>query len=135
MQTVSNHPNAVLLSKIYADFNEGNYDRMLSLCGDQMTFQMFGKSALAGKYTKANFVEGFAKKLKELSKGTYEFNVHDVLASDLHGTILATVKLNSGGKTVELRTVHVWRMENGVPIAGYEYTRDLYQFDAAWSAV
>jgi len=133
MQKPADHPNAVLLSQVYADFSEGNFDRMLTHLSDSVTFQLFGKSALAGKYTKANFVDGFAAKLKELSNGTYQFQVHDVLASDLHGTVLATVKLMAHGKPVELRTVHVWRMENGIPIAGYEYTRDLYQFDAAWA--
>ena len=132
MQNVSNHPNAVLLSKIYADFTEGHFERMLASLGENVTFQVSGKSALAGKFTKATFVDGFAKKLSTLSGGTFSFSVHDVLASDLHGTVLATVKLTSHGKTVELRTVHVWRFENGTPIAGYEYTRDLYQFDAAW---
>jgi ketosteroid isomerase-like protein len=133
MQNQSSHPNAVLLSKLYADFTEGHFDRVLSHCADQVTFQVSGKSALAGKFTKANFVEGFASKLKTLSHGTFHFSVHDVLASDLHGTVLATVKLVKNEKTIELRTVHVWRFENGVPIAGYEYTRDLYQFDAAWA--
>jgi ketosteroid isomerase-like protein len=133
MQNLTIHPNAVLLNQMYADFNEGNFDRMLSHCAENVTFQVSGKSALAGKFTKANFKEGFAQKLKTLSHGSFEFSVHDVLASDLHGTVLATVKLTSHGKTTELRTVHVWRFENGTPLAGYEYTRDLYQFDAVWA--
>ena len=133
MQNSTLHPNAVLLSKLYTDFCEGHFERMLSYCGENVSFQVSGKSPLAGKFTKANFAEEFGNKLKSLSHGSYSFNVHDVLASDLHGTVLATVKLTSQGKTVELRTVHVWRFENGKPIAGYEYTRDLYQFDAAWT--
>ena len=132
MHTVSNHPNAVTLSKIYSAFTEKNYERMLAELSDSVTFQVSGKSPLAGKFTKATFVEGFAQKLHELSKNTFEFNVHDILASDLHGTVLATVKLMKNEKLIELRTVHVWRFEKGLPIAGYEYTRDLYQYDAAW---
>jgi len=106
---------------------------MLKLLPEHATFQVYGKSPLAGKYTRASFVSDFAKKLRTLSHETYHFNVHDVLASDLHGTVLASVKITSHEKTVELRMVHVWRFENSVPIAGYEYTRDLYQFDAAWA--
>jgi ketosteroid isomerase-like protein len=46
--------------------------------------------------------------------------------------VLATDKLTRNGKTLEYRTVHVWRIENGKPVAWYEYPRDLYQYDAIW---
>jgi ketosteroid isomerase-like protein len=60
-------------------------------------------------------------------------NVHDIMASDQHGIVLATEQLVRDGKSVELRTVHVWRFEEGKPVAWYEYPRDLYQYDAIWS--
>ncbi len=119
------HPHAVLLTKVYSDFVEGNFKGMLDACSDSFSFQVAGKSQLAGKFTKANFIEGFAQKLKLLSAGSYQFEVHDILASDLHATVLGSIKLKVQGKTVELRAVHVWRFENGKPLAGYEYARDL----------
>lgn len=126
------HPNAILLSKMYNDFNEGNFEGFLAACADDFTFELKGKSPLAGKYTKANFVSGFVAKIKELSGGTYKMDIHDVMASDQHGLVLSTVKVTTHGKPVELRTVHVWRMPNGKPVAGYEYPRDMYQLDAVW---
>jgi ketosteroid isomerase-like protein len=129
MQT---HPNAVFLSKLYAHFSEGNFEGMLAMLPENITFQVAGKSPLAGKFTKTNFVDGFAKKLASLSNHSYQFQAHDVLASDLHGTVLGTVKLTLQGKPLELRMVHVWRFEKGTPVAGYEYTRDLYAFDSAF---
>jgi hypothetical protein len=42
---------------------------------------------------------------------------------------LASDHLVKNGKTILLRTVHVWRFEHGKPIAWYEYPRDLYAFD------
>ncbi len=127
------HPNAALLEQLYADFAQGNLPAVLDACADNVTFQIPGKSPLAGKYTKADFAQGFVMKLHELSGGTLKLEVHDVLASDRHGTVLLTDKLTRGGKTTELRIVHVWRFENGKPVAFYEYPRDLYQFDATWS--
>jgi ketosteroid isomerase-like protein len=135
MQNTQNlHPNAFTLQKIYRDFCEGNFDRMLAQLPDAVTFQVSGQSPLAGKFTKTNFTESFGRLAQTLTKNTYQFVVHDILASDLHGTVLGTVKLTVNGKPIELRTVHVWRIDQGAPIAGYEYTRDLYQFDAAFSA-
>ncbi len=127
------HPNATLLEKLYQDFSKGDLQAVLTACGDQITFQVPGKSKLAGKYTKANFGQDFVMKLHELSGGTLKIEVHDILVSDLHATVLATERLMKDGKTIELRTVHVWRFEAGKPIAWYEYPRDLYQFDAIWS--
>lgn len=127
------HPNAALLTKMYQDFNEGNFQGMLDACSDDFTFELKGKSPLAGKYTKATFITGFAQKLNELSGGTYKMEIHDIIASDQHGLVLCTVKVTTHGKAVELRTVHVWRMPNGKPVAAYEYPRDLYQLDSVWS--
>lgn len=127
------HLNATLLEKLYQDFSKGDLQAVLAACGDQITFQVPGKSKLAGKYTKANFGQDFAMKLHELSGGTLKIEVHDILASDLHAAVLATDHLIRDGKKIEMRTVHVWRFEAGKPIAWYEYPRDLYQFDAIWS--
>jgi ketosteroid isomerase-like protein len=127
------HPNVVMLETLYSNFVKKDWNAVLNACPDQVTFQVAGKSKLAGKYSKDNFVQGFATKLQELSGGSFQMEVHDVLASDRHGIVLATQKITQNGKTSELRTVHVWRIENGKPVAGYEYQRDLYQFDAIWT--
>ena len=127
------HPHAVLLTKLYQAYSEGKPQVMLDACSPQMTFQIAGKSPLAGKYTKENFISGLVTQLKERSQGTYQLEVHDILAGDLHATVLATSKITRAGVTNELRTVHVWRFDQGAPVAWYEYPRDLYQFDALWS--
>lgn len=126
------HPNTQTLEKIYAAFVEGDFTRMMSYCADQVTFQVAGKSVLAGKYDRTTFVDGFLKKTAELSNGSLNVEVHDILASDRHGLVLTTEKLERAGKKLEYRTVHVWRIENGKPVAWYSYPRDLYQFDSIW---
>ena len=128
------HPHAENLSKVYAHFTEGNFDSMLALCSEKVTFQVAGKSPFAGKYTRETFSDHYGAKLSRLTGGTYRFEAHDILASDLHATVLATIKMTIHGKAHEFRTVHVWRFENGKPLAGYEYARDLYAFDGAFLA-
>ena len=126
------HPNALLLEKLYADFSKGDIKAVLSACADKVTFQVPGKSKLAGKYDKSNFEAGFVTKLMEMSGGTFKLETHDILASDLHAAVLATDRLTRAGKAVEFRTVHIWRFEGGKPVAWYEYPRDLYQYDLIW---
>ncbi len=128
-----NHPNAAILEKLYRDFSDGNYEAVLNACSDACTFQLAGKSRLAGKYDKKNFISGFVTKLKELSSDTFQIDAHDIMGSDRHGVVLASEKLVRDGKTVEYRVVHVWRFEGGKPVAWYEYPRDLYQYDSLWA--
>lgn len=127
------HAHTVLFEKLYADLTKGDFKSAFSLCDDKFTFQIMGKSKLAGKFDKSNFESGYLLKQKELSSGSIKTEIHDVLASDLHATILMTTKLTRQGQSMEYRTVHVWRIQGGKPVAGYEYPRDLYQYDAIWS--
>ncbi len=129
------HPNALVLQKIYSDFARGDFDSLLKNCADSITFQIPGKSKVAGKYTKADFVSKLMTQFKELSGGTLKVDAHDIMASDRHAIALVTETLTRAGKPIEFRTVHVWRFEGGggKPVAWYEYPRDLYQYDATWS--
>ena len=129
---MTQHPHAVRLAKLYSDLIQGDFQAVTSACADSMTFQVPGRSKLAGKYNRTAFVQEFAMRLRELSGGELKLEVHDILASDLHATVLGSYKLMRDGKPVELRTVHVWRFEGEKPLAGYEYPRDLYQYDSVW---
>ena len=126
------HANAKILEKLYQDFAKGDLKAVLAVCADEVTFQVSGKSKLAGKYTKANFTE-FATKMHEISGGTLQVEVHDILASDRHAVVLASDHLQKNGEKIQMRTAHIWRFENGKPVAWYEYPRDMYQYDKVWN--
>ena len=55
------------------------------------------------------------------------------ISAPSNAVALASVKFTKAGQTVEYRSAQVWRIENGKPVAWYEYLRDGYQFDAIWS--
>ncbi len=123
------HPNARLLEKLYADFARGDVPAVLNACDDRCTFQFPGRGRLAGKFTKADFAEKFLMPLADLTGGTLRIEVHDILASDRHGVVLASDHFSRKGTAHQLRTVHVWRFEGGRPVAWYEYPRDLHQWE------
>jgi ketosteroid isomerase-like protein len=126
------HPNIETLTKFYAAFARGEVGAMLAVCGDAMTFQVPGKSRLAGKYDRATF-GALIDTMRALGDGTFTSDIHDITATDAHGMVLMTNTVTRDGKKHEYRAVHVWRLQGGKPIAWYEYPRDLYQFDAIWS--
>lgn len=125
---MQNHPNASVLETLYRSFVPGDAAGVLAVCDPNVTFQLAGKGPLAGKFTAANLNEFFARR-KEIAGGTYALEVHDILASDRHGVVLASEYAMQDGKKITSRVAHVWRMENGKPVAWYGYPRDLYQFD------
>ncbi|MGZ3710909.1 MAG: nuclear transport factor 2 family protein [Bdellovibrionota bacterium] len=133
MTNSNQHPNAQVLEKIYAHFVKGEIPAMLALCDDKIKFDVPGKSKLAGKYTKETFEAGFAAKHRELSGGDVKLEVHDIMASDRHGVALLSSTITRNGKPEVVRGAHVWRFENGKPVAWYDYAKDLYQYDSIWS--
>lgn len=118
------HPNQKTLEAMYEQYAAGNMPGFLSPCAPNCTFQVAGKNG--GKFNKETFPEYFAKLS---AKGAFRFDMHEILASDRHGIVLASDFFTRNGDTTQVRTVHVWRFENGQPVAWYEYPRDLYQFD------
>ena len=125
--------NADFLKSFYERFSNGDMKGVLELCPAEISFQIPGKSKLAGKYNKETLVPQLIGKIMELSSGTFKMEVHDIMASDLHGLVLTTDTVTLNGMKHEYRTVHVWRFQSGKPVAWYEYPRDLYQYDAVWS--
>lgn len=126
------HPNVETLNRFYAAFAKGDVAGMLAPCGEAVTFQIAGKSKLAGKYDRAGLGK-LVEAMRTLGGGTLRSDIHDVTATDAHGMVLMTNTVTRDGKKHEYRTVHVWRIQGGRPIAWYEYPRDLYQYDAIWS--
>ena len=125
--------NMSLFQQMYKNISEQNYIDAFKDCDAGFTFQIMGKSKCAGKFNASTLTESYFLKQKSLSQNTISIEVHDVLASDLHATVLATVRLKKDNQSIEYRTVHVWRIQGGKPVAGYEYPRDLYQYDLIWS--
>lgn len=126
------HPNVEVLRRFYDAYGKADVAGMLAACGENVTFQLAGKSKLAGKYDRASFPR-LIDAMKTLGGGTLKADIHDITATDQHGMVLMTSTVTRDGKKHEYRAVHVWRIQGGKPIAWYEYPRDLYQFDAIWS--
>jgi len=128
----STHPSESL-KRLYELWHRGDIAALEAEFPANLTFEIKGQSTLAGKHDRAAFARLFGL-MKEKSGGSFQSDVHDILVSDRHGMVLSTHKLTLAGKALEYRSVHVWRFENGKPIAGYEYLRDQYQFDQIWKA-
>ena len=68
---------------------------------------------LAGDYQGVAQVMAMFGKLHELSGGTVQHELHDVLASNDHVVVLATLRAQRAGKQLQLNVVHVIHAANG----------------------
>jgi len=125
----SRHENSI--KRLYHLWHAGDAAGIEREFSPKLSFEIKGKTLLSGKHDRAQFA-GLITKMKELSGGTFQSEIHDLLVSDRHAMILATHKLTRGGAALEYRSVQVWRFEDGLPIAGYEYLRDHEQFQQIW---
>lgn len=119
------------IKRLYSLWHAGDVATIESEFSPKLSFEIKGKTAVSGKYDRAQFARLLGK-MKELSGGTFHSEIHDMLVSDRHAMVLATHKLSRGGTSFEYRSVQVWRFEAGSPIAGYEYLRDHEQFLQIW---
>ena len=123
--------HASSIKRLYQLWHAGDVSAIEKEFSPKLTFEIKGRSLVSGKHDRAQFAALFAK-MKELSGGTFQSEIHDMMVSDRHALVLATHRLTKGGAPVEYRSVQVWRFENGLPIAGYEYLRDHEQFQQIW---
>ena len=125
------HPNEVSIKRLYSLWHAEDIAGIEREFSPKLTFEIKGKTRVSGKHDRAQFAR-LMTRLKELSEGTFQSEIHDMLVSDRHAMILSTHRLTRGGEKLEYRSVQVWRFEGGSPIAGYEYLRDHEQFQQIW---
>jgi ketosteroid isomerase-like protein len=123
--------NESSIKRLYDLWHAGDVAGIEREFSSKLTFEIKGKTLISGKHDRTQFA-GLLTKMKELSGGTFQSEIHDMLVSDRHAMVLATHQLNRAGVAFEYRSVQVWRFENGSPIAGYEYLRDHEQFQQIW---
>ena len=68
---------------------------------------------MSGSYKGKDEVLGLFGKLMELSGGTFQIEVQDILANDKHGVTLTIERGQRAGKAMENRAVHVWEIRDG----------------------
>lgn len=92
------HPNEDLLRKGYAAFAEGDLDTIMGLFDDDITWHLPGRNQLSGDHRGKEQVGALLGKIMELTQGTFQIELHDVLANEDHGVVLAHETAERDGK-------------------------------------
>ncbi len=119
------HPNEDLVRAASAAFGRGDHGTLQNqFFAENIIWHVAGTGPLAGDYEGIAQVMGVLGKISELSGGTVQAELHDVLVSNDHTVALATVRAKRSGKQLQLNLVHVIHSENGKATEVWTHTSD-----------
>jgi ketosteroid isomerase-like protein len=73
------------------------------------------------------------RRRRELAGGTFDITVHDVLANDEHGLVIATGRATRGGAAYAWRGHGLYRFRGGRIAECRVLPENQYEFDRIWS--
>jgi uncharacterized protein len=126
--------NQDLVRAASAAFARGDFaDLHDQFFAEDVVWHVSGTGPLAGDYAGAAQVVGQLGKISELSGGTVQPQVHDVLVSDDHTVVLVTISADRAGQQLQLNLVHVIHAENGRATEVWTHPSDPAQAAHFWS--
>jgi uncharacterized protein len=106
-------------------FGRGDFSALQNqFFAENIIWHVAGTGLLAGRYEGITQVMGILGKISELSGGTVETELHDVLVSNDHTVALATIRAERSGQRLQLNLVHVIHSENGKAAEVWTYSSD-----------
>ena len=130
---MAEHPNVQRLRDGYAAFGKGDMDTVKQLWTDDVVWHVGGESPLAGDYKGQDEIIGFFGRIFEMSGGSLELEVHDILANDEHAVALVTQRGKRDGKSLEMNAVHVFNLRDGKTSEFWAFNEDDRRADEFWS--
>ncbi len=107
MTTSTQQRNIEMARKGYGAFNEAHLDEAMATIHDEILWHIGGDNQFTGDYRGKEAVLEFFMKYGQLTEGTYEADIHDILASEEHTVVLGTYTATRHGRTHSARFIDV----------------------------
>lgn len=133
VETTRAHPNQTLLAQGYAAFAAGDVPAVMKLFAPDIAWHEPGSGPLAGDYRGRDAVGGFFGRIMELSGGTFQLEIHDIIADDDQAVALVTAHATRGGRQLAARGMHVWRVDRETLTSFTSSYTDPASVDQFWS--
>lgn len=99
--------NVEMARKGYTAFNEAQLDDAMETIDDDIVWHQGGENPISGEYKGKKAVLELFMKFGQLTEGTYEADIHDILASEGHTVVIGTSTITRKGRTHTSRFVDV----------------------------
>ena len=115
-------------------FGRGDFSALQKqFFAENIIWHVVGSGPLAGRYQGIAQVMGVLAMISELSGGTVETELHDVLVSNDHTVALAAIRAERSGKKLQLNLVHVIHAANGKATEVWTHSSDPAGAAEFWS--
>jgi hypothetical protein len=126
---MAEHPNVTRIRDGYAAFAKGDFTVLNDLFAEDLLWHEPGRSQLAGDFRGRDAVYAEFAKLMEITEGTFQLDVQAIFANDEDGVALVVSSASRGGRSVEAREAHMFRLRNGKVVEFWNASTDQYAFD------
>jgi ketosteroid isomerase-like protein len=99
--------NVEMARKGYEAFNEADLEAAMETIADDILWHIGGDGPLTGEYQGKDQVMQLFARFGQLMEGTYEADVHDILASEDHTVVIGTYTATRHGRTHSARFVDI----------------------------
>jgi ketosteroid isomerase-like protein len=116
----------------YEAFGRGDIPAVLAIFDPSIAWHIPGRNSMSGTYKGPDEVVGFFTQLGERTGGTFNLEVHDMLASDDHVVVLARESGRGGGKSLDVNGAHIWHLRDGKAVEFWGIPSDQHAMDDFW---
>jgi len=127
------HPNEELLRRGYDARARGDLDEVAATYHDDIRWHVPGRNKLAGIYRGKDGAREYMRARQELANGSFEITIHDVLANDRHGFVVASGSATRDGRAWSWRGHVLYRFAAGKIAEVWLLPEDQDLFDEIWS--
>jgi ketosteroid isomerase-like protein len=129
---MNEHPNATLARTMVDAFTRGDLATVGAAFADDAVWDLPGRSTVAGEYKGPDAIIGFLAKAYELSGGTLQLELIDILGSDWGAVQVQHVRASHAGRTLDCVEVLAHEIVDG-KIVRTHHRPDQYAIDAFFS--
>ncbi|MEW6154805.1 MAG: nuclear transport factor 2 family protein [Actinomycetota bacterium] len=126
---MNEHPNAVLARMLVDSFTRGDLAAVGAHFADDATWDLPGRSRIAGLYKGRAEILGFLARSYELSGGTLALELIDTLGSDWGAVQVQHVRAHAGDRVLDCVEVLAHEVVDGMIIRTY-HRPDQYAIEA-----
>ncbi|ADB74779.1 nuclear transport factor 2 family protein [Geodermatophilus obscurus] len=127
------HQNESMLRDVYSAAAEADVERLRQLIHPEVVWHVPGRNVLTGDYKGFAEVLGLFGQLAAMTDGTFQSELHDVVANDEHVVGLHTERGQRSGCSLEARLALVGHVRDGRLSEVWEGHLDAEAFDSFWS--
>jgi ketosteroid isomerase-like protein len=127
------HPNERLLRDEYEARARRDDGSLAALLDEDIVWHVPGRNAISGVYRGRAEVMEYVRRRRDLADDTFEITVHDVLANDKYGLVIASGRVTKSGRVMEWRAHGLYRFEKGKIAECWVLPEDQLLFDDVWA--